>query len=56
MNQQENEISDTEFAIQMIKIFIGIVAFVVVAFILWKINSNLTTIIKQNGQLYENTR
>lgn len=43
--------AEDEFAIQMLKIFIGIILGLFVVIILWHINHNLTTIIVQNVEI-----
>lgn len=49
----KNTLGDDEFAIQFIKIFIGIIGLLSVCTILWHINSGIDRLNVQNGQIIE---
>lgn len=49
--ESKNTMGDDEFAVQWIKILIGIFVGMIVMAILYQINHNLTILIKQNGEI-----
>lgn len=48
---KQDEISDSELIVQIIKIFIGTVLGIILCFLLWKIDKNQVTQIYQNTEI-----